>query len=165
MPIAGQVGIERRAGAGGLYQPTPREKVSYYSAVCLETGEVEVMELEGNSNSATSAAFLRQLRARHAETTDGDLGQFASPSGRRNKGLSDHARLEPAPVNLPSYSPDFNADEAIWGWARQEATANRCLGTKAAVQEQVGDFFTRQSSRREAVKRRCRTMLQAQAMN
>ena len=63
----GQVGIERRAGAGGLYQPTPREKVSYYSAVCLETGEVEVMELEGNSNSATSAAFLRQLRARHAE--------------------------------------------------------------------------------------------------
>lgn len=26
------------------------EKVSYYSAVCLETEEVEVMELEGNSN-------------------------------------------------------------------------------------------------------------------
>ena len=66
-------------------------------------------------------------------------------------------------MNLPSYSPDFNADEAIWGWARQEATVNRCLGTKAAVQEQVGDFFTRLSSRREAVKRRCRTMLQAQA--
>ena len=21
-------------------------------------------------------------------------------------------------VNLPGYSPDFNADEAIWGWAR-----------------------------------------------
>ena len=20
-------------------------------------------------------------------------------------------------VNLPGYSPDFNADEAIWGWA------------------------------------------------
>ena len=27
------------------------EKASYYSAVCLETGEVEWMELEGNSNS------------------------------------------------------------------------------------------------------------------
>ena len=24
-------------------------------------------------------------------------------------------------VNLPGYSPDFNADEAIWGWAREEA--------------------------------------------
>ena len=42
------------------------EKASYYSAVCLETGEVEWMELEGNSNSATSAAFLRQLREQHA---------------------------------------------------------------------------------------------------
>ena len=42
---------------------------------------------------------------------------------------------------LPSYSPDFNADEAIWGWARQEATANLCLGVRAAVQEKVGDFF------------------------
>ena len=39
--------------------PRRGEKVSYYSAVCLETGEVTVMELEGNSNSATSAAFLR----------------------------------------------------------------------------------------------------------
>ena len=33
-------------------------------------------------------------------------------------------------VNLPGYSPDFNADEAIWGWAREEATGNQCLGTK-----------------------------------
>ena len=42
------------------------EKANYYSAVCLETGEVEWIELEGNSNSATSAAFLRQLREQHA---------------------------------------------------------------------------------------------------
>ena len=36
-------------------ESSPRygEKASYYSAVCLETGEVEWMELEGNSNSAT----------------------------------------------------------------------------------------------------------------
>ena len=52
---------------------------------------------------------------------------------------------------------------AIWGWARQEATANRCLSTRAAVQETVGDFFARLSSRREEVKCRCRTVLQAQA--
>ena len=32
----------------------------------LETGEVEWMELEGNSNSATSATFLRQLREQDA---------------------------------------------------------------------------------------------------
>ena len=39
---------------------------------------------------------------------------------------------------LPGYSPDFNADEAVWGWAREEATGNLCLGTKALVQERVG---------------------------
>ena len=66
-------------------------------------------------------------------------------------------------VNLPTYSPDCNADEAIWGWARQEATANLCLGTEAAVQEKVGDFFARLSNRREEVKRRGRTVLQARA--
>ena len=45
--------------------PSYGEKASYYSAVCLETGEVEWMELEGNSNSSTSVAFLEQLRRRH----------------------------------------------------------------------------------------------------
>ncbi len=47
--------------------PRRGEKAGYYSAVCLETGEVEWMELEGNSNAVTSAAFLLQLRARHTE--------------------------------------------------------------------------------------------------
>ena len=45
--------------------PRRGEKASYYSAVCLETGEVEWMELAGNSNSGTSAAFLTQLREKH----------------------------------------------------------------------------------------------------
>ena len=42
--------------------PRRGEKVSYYLAVCLETGEVEWMELEGNSNGESSIAFLSQLR-------------------------------------------------------------------------------------------------------
>ncbi len=45
--------------------PRRGEKASYYSAMCLETGEVEWMELERNSNAETSAAFLRQLQERH----------------------------------------------------------------------------------------------------
>ena len=49
----------------GSTSPRRGEKASYYSAVCLETGEVEWMELEGNSNAGTSAAFLRQLRESH----------------------------------------------------------------------------------------------------
>ena len=68
-----------------------------------------------------------------------------------------HLRL----VNLPGYSPDLNGDEPIWGWVRQEATANVCLGTRAAVRERVGSFFADLPYRREEVKRRCRTVLQA----
>ena len=45
--------------------PRYGEKASYYSAVCLETGEVEWMELEGNSNSGTSVDFLTQLKGKH----------------------------------------------------------------------------------------------------
>ena len=66
-------------------------------------------------------------------------------------------------VNLPGYSPDFNADEAIWGWAREEATGNLCLGSKAAVQERVGDFLAGLASRKDEVQRRCRTILQSRA--
>ena len=40
--------------------PRYGEKASYYSAVCLETGEVEWMELEGTSNVGTSETFLRE---------------------------------------------------------------------------------------------------------
>ena len=46
--------------------PSYGEKAGYYPAVCLETGEVEWMELEGNSNSATSVAFLKQLKEKHS---------------------------------------------------------------------------------------------------
>ena len=57
-----------RGGQALVDSSSPRygEKASYYSAVCLETGEVEWMELEGNSNSGTSAAFLDRLRQRHS---------------------------------------------------------------------------------------------------
>ena len=66
-------------------------------------------------------------------------------------------------VNLPGYSPDFNADEAIWGWAREETTGNLCLGTRAAVQERMGNFLSGLASRKDEVRRRCRTVLQSRA--
>ena len=90
------------------------------------------MELEGNSNAGTSAAFLEQLRQRYAGT-----------GGLRV-------------VNLPGYSPDFNADEAIWGWVREEGTGNLCLGIREAVQEMVGGFLSGLANRKDGVKQRCR---------
>ena len=58
-------------------------------------------------------------------------------------------------VNLPGYSPDFNADEAIWNWVRHEVTANPvsstgqalCLGAKSAVQEKVNSHTLGRLSR------------------
>ena len=66
-------------------------------------------------------------------------------------------------LNLPGYSPDFNADEAIWGWAREEAIGNLCLGTRAAVQERVCGFLAGLANRPDVVRRRCRTVLQSRA--
>ena len=40
-------------------------------------------------------------------------------------------------MNLPDYSPDFNPDEAVWGWAREEATGNLCLGEGRGDREPV----------------------------
>ena len=147
----------------GSTSPRRGEKVSYYSAVCLETGEVEVMELEGNSNSATSTAFLRQLRAQYTEPLTVIWDNSPAHRGDAIRAYLTTPNLNLRLVNLPSYSPDFNADEAIWGWARQEVTANLCLGTRAAIREKVGGFFAALAQRREEVKRRCRTVLQAKA--
>jgi len=46
--------------------PRLGEKASYYSGICLETGEVEFMAVTENSTAETSVAFLQQLRGRTA---------------------------------------------------------------------------------------------------
>ncbi len=143
--------------------PRYGEKASYYSAVCLETGEVEWMELEGNSNSERSAAFLEQLRERHGGRLNVIWDNAPAHRGEAVRGLLRKAGLNLPLINLPGYSPDFNADEAIWGWAREEATGNLCLRTRAAVQERVGSFLAGLANRQEEVRRRCRTVLQSRA--
>ena len=136
--------------------PRYGEKASYYSAVCLETGEVEWMEMEGNSNSGTSVAFLTQLKEKHP----GPLRViWDNAPAHRGEAVREYLRtseLELRLVNLPGYSPDFNADEAVWGWAREEVTGNLCLGSRAAVQERVDKFLAGLSSRKDEVRRRCR---------
>jgi transposase len=115
--------------------------------VCLETGEVEARELEGNSTAETSVAFLRQLRAHRPEPLIVLWDNGPAHSG------------DP----LRAYSPDFNVDEAIWGWVRADVTANTCFGTKAKVRDKVGEFFRGLTDRTDEVKRQYRTVLQSQA--
>jgi transposase len=136
------------------------EKASYYSAVCLETGEVERMELESTSTAATSVTFLQQLRAHHPQPliVIGDNGP-----AQRGDALRTYLATPDLPlqlVNLPAYSPDFNPDEAIWKWARAEVTANACLGTKAKVQLGMTRFFEGLATRVDEVQSRCRSALQ-----
>ena len=139
--------------------PRYGEKASYYSAVCLETGEVEWMELEGNSNAGTSAAFLSQLRQRRSGPLKVIWDNAPAHSGEAVREYLRTPGLELRLVNLPGYGPDFNADEAVWGWAREEATGNLCLGSREAVQERVGKFLAGLTSRKDEVRRRCRTIL------
>jgi transposase len=139
------------------------EKASYSSAVCPETGEVEVMDLDSYSSAATSVVFLQQLRAHSPEPLIVIWDNSPAHSGdplRADLATPDlHLRL----VRLPAYSPDCNADAAIWAWVRAEVTANTCFGTKAKVREKVGEFFRGLTDRPDEVKRRCRTVLQTQA--
>ena len=130
-------------------RPRWGEKASYYSAVCLETGEVEIMELQGYSNAETSTAFLKQLRDKHAGTLTVIWDNAPAHHGDAMRAYLATPGLRLRLVSLPGYSPDFNAAEAIWNWAREEVTANLCLGTKTAVQEKLGHFFAQMAYRRK----------------
>ena len=139
------------------------EKACYYSGVCLEAGEVEAMEIAGNSNAETSTAFLRQLREKHPGPLVVIWDNGPAHRGEAIRSYLTTPDLQLRLVALPAYSPDFNADEAVWDWAREEVTANECLGTKAQVQEKMNAFFGGLAHRKDEVKHRCRTLLQARA--
>jgi transposase len=142
--------------------PRLGEKATYYSGVCLETGEVESMLVSENCNAETSTAFLRQLRAKHTEPLIVIWDNSPAHRGPEIREYLTTPDLRLRLVALPAYSPDFNPDEAIWDWAREEVTANTCFGTAAKVQQKLESFFAGLAKRGQ-VQRRCRTTLQAQA--
>ena len=143
--------------------PRYGEKASYYSAVCVETGDVEAMPLTGNSSAETSVAFLQHLRTHHAGPLvviwDNGPAHGGDPVRDYLRTPDLHLRL----MRLPAYSPDFNADEHIWAWVREEATANTCFGTAANVRAAVDPFFAGLTTRKDEVRQRCRTALQSRA--
>ena len=100
--------------------PSYGEKASYYSAVCLETGEVEQMELEGNSNSETSAVFLRQLRERHA----GPLNVIWD-NAPAHRGESVREYLRAPGLGLRLMNPRFHEGRLCRVTARTEAPMRR----------------------------------------
>ena len=121
--------------------PRYGEKASYYSAVCLETGEVEYLALAGNSSAATSVAFLQHLRARQTAPLIVIWDNSPAHGGDPLRAYLRTPDLRLRLVRLPAYSPDFNADEHIWGWIREDITANTCFGTAAKVRAHVDPFL------------------------
>ena len=143
--------------------PKLGEKATYYSAVCLETGEVEAMAVSGNTTAETSVTFMKQLRANHQEPLVVIWDNGPAHHGSEMREYLAMPDLKLRLVALPGYSPDFNPDEAIWDWIRAEVTADTCFGTATKVREKVDAFFTRLAERTSEVKQRCRRELQAQA--
>ena len=60
--------------------PRRGEKASYYSAVCLETGRGRVDGTGGQQQLDHLGCLPASTAGATRRTTDGDLGQFASPS-------------------------------------------------------------------------------------
>lgn len=143
--------------------PRLGEKASYYSAICLETGQVEAMPVESNTNAETTVAFLKQLREQHLEPLIVIWDNGPAHRGPEIKEYLTTPDLRLRLVALPGYSPDFNPDEAIWDWIREDVTANTCFGTAAKVREKIDAFFAGLAERMDEAKQRCRRDLQAQA--
>lgn len=143
--------------------PRYGEKASYYAAVCVETGDVAALLLEGNSTAATSVAFLQCLRAAHPEPLVVFWDNAPAHSGDPLRAYLTTPDLRVRLVRLPAYSPDFNAVEPLWDWVRDAVTANTCFGTAANVRAHVDPFLARLAEQKAAVRQRCRTVLQAKA--
>jgi len=121
------------------------------------------MPVLGNCNAETTTAFLRQLRAKYAKPL---IVIWDNGPAHRGAAMRDDLQtpgLNLRLVALPPYSPDFNAAEAIWDWAREQVTANWRFGTTGKLGEALGPFFLGLAQRRVEVMQRCRTLLQAKA--
>ena len=158
--------------------PRYGEKASYYSAVCLETGEVEWMELEGNSNSGTSVAFLEQLREKHP----GPL-QVIWDNAPAHRGEAVREYLRTPGLDLRLVNPRLHEGRLCRGTARTSTPMRRSgagreracpredggghrqslPGKQGGGAGRVGNFLDGLISRRDEVRGRCRTVLQSRA--
>ena len=117
----------------------------------------------GEQQQPDVGSFPGQLRERHS----GRLNViWDNAPAHRDDAVKEYLRtpgLNLRLMDLPGYNPDFNADEAIWGWTRDEATGNLCLGSRGRGQKRVGSFPAGLAGRKDEVKLRCRTLLQSKA--
>ncbi len=75
-------------------------------------------------------AFLERLRERHGGRLNVIWDNAPANRGPAMRSYLEAPGLNLRLVNLLGYSPDFNADEAVWGWVRQETTGTVAWGPK-----------------------------------
>jgi transposase len=143
--------------------PKYGEKASYYVAVCVETGEVCAVQIEGTSTAATSVVVLKALREDYAGELIVIWDNAPAHHGDALREYLQTPDLHLRLVALPAYSPDYNPAEELWKWLRDEVTANTCFGTAANVATAVWEFLLGLNSRTDEVKRRCGSELQTAA--
>jgi transposase len=159
-------GLWVRRGADALVpstSPGRSEKASYYGGVCLETGEVCAVQIEGTSTAKTSVAFLQALR----EEFPGELIViWDNGPAHHGDALREYLAtpdLQLRLLALPAYSPDYNPAEELWKWLRDEVTANTCFGTGAHIAAAVWEFLLSLNTRLDEVQQRCQNELQTAA--
>jgi transposase len=118
--------------------------------------------IDGPINGQSFLAYVEQVLV--PALKPGDIVIIDNLGSHKGKAVRRSIRAAGAKLFfLPPYSPDFNPDEAIWAWVREEVTADICFGTAAKVREKVDAFFAGLAKRTSEVKQRCRRALQAQA--
>ena len=143
--------------------PRHGDKASYYTAVCLETGEEEWMELEGNSNGESSVAFLERLRERHG----GRLGVIWD-NAPAHRGPAMRSYLETPGLNLrlvtclatARTSTPLRRSGAGQGKRPPETSA---WEPKPWCSTGSTTLFSGLCSRKDEMRCRCRTVLQSRA--
>ena len=89
--------------------PRLGEKASYYSAVCLESGQVEAMSVAGNTTAETTVTFLKQLRKQHPEPLIVIWDNGPAHRGPEIRDYLTTPELRLHLVALPGYIPDFSS--------------------------------------------------------
>jgi transposase len=112
-----------------------------------------MMMVLGNTNAETSVTFLKQLGEKHPEPLIVIWDNGPAHHGQEMRNYLTTVDLKLHQVALPAYSPDFNPDEAIWQWIREEVTAI-CFGTAVKVREKVDAFFAGLAKRSTEVMQR-----------
>ena len=117
--------------------PRYGEKASYYSAVCLETGEVEWMDAStgsagGEQQQRNVGSLPGAVAGEARRSAERDLGQRAGPPGRGGAGMAGQARSESAAGEPAGTQPGLQRRRDHLGLGERGGHRKSVLGNQEA---------------------------------